>query len=237
MSLGPSAAHGLIPELIQRPTSVLLHGSSRPLLNWVMYALLDRSQPNLWWTDVRLKEEQLDPLDPLARHVLPEGQLSILEPETLQRSPDPGDAFSTMIHSEEPADSLQRAMEFLRLPAHTQERISRAPLGKRPAQFALSNCHRLAAIFPANTIQPTLRAILASGVSLAMTWADALPAAAQLFDFVVGVEGSSPAVWKDAVLNCELGRSEGLVRAGSRLRLGELRSVADILEPMGLSRT
>jgi len=235
--MGPSPALGLIPELTHHPTSVLLHGSSRPLLNWVMYAVLDRSNPNFRWTDVRLREERLDPLDPLARHVLPEGQLSIIEPAMLQRSPDPGRAVSTMIHSDEPAGSLQRVMEFLRLPAHTQELISQASPTKRPAQFGLSNCHRLAAIFPVNSIQPTLRAILSSGVSLVMTWADALPASAQLFDFVVGVEGSDPAAWKEAVLNCELGRSEGPVRVGSKLRLGELRSVADVLEPMGLSRS
>ena len=235
--MGPSPALGLIPELTDHPTNVLLHGSSRPLLNWVMYAVLDRSSPNFRWTDVRLREERLDPLDPLARHVLPEGQLSIIEPADLRRSPDPGTVVSSMIHSDEPTESLQRVMEFLRLPTHTQELISQATPTKRPAPFALSNCHRLAALFPVNSVEPTLRAIRSSGVSLVMTWADALPASAQLFDFVLGVEGSDPTAWKDAVLNCELGRSEGAVRVGRRLRLGELRSIADVLEPMGLTRS
>jgi hypothetical protein len=234
--MGPTPVHTLIPELTQRPTSVLVHGASRPLLNWVMFALLDRSHPNFRWTDVRLREERLDPLDPLARHVVPEDQLSVIEPATLQRGPDPASNLAIMIHAKEPPESLQRTLEFLRLPDHTQDAISRGRPTKRPAQFGLSNCHRLAAIFPPSSIEPTLRAILQSGVTLVMTWADALPASARLFDFVLGVEGLGPSTWRDAVLNCEIGSSVGPVRPGQRLRLGEIRPVADVLEPMGLSR-
>ena len=233
----PPSAHGLLPEITQRPITVLLHGSSRPLLNWVMFTLLDRSHPNFWWTDLRVHGETLDPLDPLARHVVPEDHLSIVEPHVLQRSPDPTRAFSTMIQAGEPTESVQRALDFLRLPSHTQDLISRGQPTSRPAQFGLSNGHRLVGLFPTGTIQPTLQAILDSKVSLVMTWADALPASARLYDFVLGVEGAGPAVWKDAVLHCEIGNSAGPVRAGQRLRLGELRPVAEILEPMELSRT
>jgi len=233
--MGPTSVHGLLPEFTFQPTSLLLHGSNRALLNWVMFAVLDRSHPGFWWTDVRLREERLDPLDPLARHVIPEDHLGVIAPTVLQREPDRSATLATMIRPDEPPPSLQRVMEFLRLPKHTQELISSRPATKRPAQVALSNCHRLAAIFPAGSVEPTVRAILASGVSLALTWADALPASAQHFDFVLGVEGSGPANWQQATLHCEIGNSSGLARAGQRFKLGELRPIAEVLGPMGLA--
>jgi len=234
--MGPGA-RGFIPELAERPTSVFLHGSSRPLLNWVMYALLVRSDPRFRWTDVRFLEERLDPLDPLARHVVPESQLSIIEPDELRLTPVPAGPFSTMIDPNEPKESVRRTLEFLHLPAHTQDLISRTPKTTRPAQFGLSNAHRIAGLFPTGTVQPTLRAILESGVSLTQTWADASPSAARAYDFVIGVEGTGPAEWKDAVLSCDIGNSVGPVRAGKRLRLEELDAVAEVLGPLGLSRT
>jgi hypothetical protein len=233
----PPPVRVLIPELIERPTTVLLHGSNRPLLNWVMYALLDRSNPDFRWTDVRLREEPLDPLDPLARHVVPEGQLSLVEPDELQRSPVPTSSLSTLVRTDEMDESTRRALAFLRLPTHTQDLISRTSPRSTPAQFGLSNGHRLLAAFPAKTVQPTLRAILDSGVSLVMTWADAVPAGSRAYDFVLGLEGGGPADWKEAVLHCVIGNSEGPVRAGARLTLGRLPAIADVLDPMGLSRT
>ncbi|HKN05981.1 MAG TPA: hypothetical protein VJ021_00040 [Thermoplasmata archaeon] len=233
----PSPVRVLIPELTQRPTSVFLHGSNRALLNWVMYALLDRSDPNFRWTDVRLREEPLDPLDPLARHVVPESRLSLVEPDELQRSPDPSASLSTLVRPDEPAESIRRTLAFLRLPTHTQDLISRTSPRDTPAQFGLSNAHRLLAAFPAATVQPTLRAILDSGVTLVMTWADAAPAGSRAYDFVLGLEGGGPADWKDAVLHCVVGNSEGPVRAGRRLKLGQLGPIVDVLGPMGLSRS
>src|SRR5208282_2903008 len=187
--------------------------------------------------DVRLREEPLDPLDPLARHVVPESRLSLVEPDELQRSPDPSASLSTLVRPDEPAESIRRTLAFLRLPTHTQDLISRTSPRDTPAQFGLSNAHRLLAAFPAATVQPTLRAILDSGVTLVMTWADAAPAGSRAYDFVLGLEGGGPADWKDAVLHCVIGNSEGPVRAGRRLKLGQLGPIVDVLGPMGLSRS
>lgn len=230
--MGLSSGPDLIPELSERPTSVFLHGSSRPLLNWVMYALLVRADPEFRWTDVRLTEEVLDPLDPLSRSVVPDERLSIIEPDVLQRTAVPHATVATMIRSDEPAESIGRTLDFLRLPGHTQELISRTPIGPRPAQLGLSNAHRLAALFPTATIRPTLRGILDSGVTLVMTWADAPPAGRRAYDFVIGVEGAGPKAWKDARLRCEIGGSSGRMRAGAQARLSELAPIHDVLEPM-----
>jgi hypothetical protein len=235
--MGVSPAASLIPEITQRPTSVVLHSADRPLVNWVMYAMLVRANPNFIWTDVRLPGEVLDPLDPLARHVIPDRQLSVVRPEVLRRNPEATDIVSTMIHPEEAGDQKQQLVNFLRLPEHTQDLISRVPkTGLIPA-LGLSNGQRIAALFPPETIRPTLQGIKAAGSSLILTWADALPGSAKEFDFVLGVEGLGPRSWRSALLRCDQGDSSGPIRAGKRFRLGDLAPIAEVLGPFGLSRT
>jgi hypothetical protein len=234
--MGNSFAEGLIPELGQRPISAFFYGASRPLLNWVLYATLIRSDPDFFWTDVRLPEEVLDPLDPLARHVVPDRQSSVVPPEGLPRSTTPSAALSHMIRPDEPAESMQRIVSFLQLPTHTQDVISRAASSHRTPVLGLSNAHRIAAHYPGDAPARTVKAILSAGASLVLTWADAKPTTASAFDFVLGLDGLSPTHWKEAVLRCERGNSSGPVREGRRHALGELPAVAEVLGPLGISK-
>ena len=142
-----------------------------------------------------------------------------------------------MIHPEEPGDQKQVLVNFLRLPEHTQDLISRAPKTGLVPALGLSNCHRIAALFPPETIRPTLQGIKDSGSSLIITWADALPGSAKEFDFVLGIEGLGPRSWRSALLRCDRGDSSGAIRAGKRFRLGDLAPIAEVLSPLGLSRT
>ncbi|MGA7476821.1 MAG: hypothetical protein WBW47_06335 [Thermoplasmata archaeon] len=235
--MGAPAAASLIPEIAERPTTVVLHCSDRPLVNWVMYAMLVRANPNFIWTDIRLTGEVLDPLDPLARHVIPVRQLSVVQPKTLQLNLEPPSALTTMIHTDESGDLKQQLRSFLRLPEHTQDLISRVPKEGLVPLFGLSNAQRIAALYPPETIRPTLQAIKDSGTSMIMTWADALPGSVKEFDFVLRVEGLGPKSWRSASLRCDRGSSSGPVRVGKRFRLGDLAPIAEVLGPFGLSRT
>ncbi|MGD1100162.1 MAG: hypothetical protein ABR888_07485 [Thermoplasmata archaeon] len=235
--MGAPVTASLIPEIAQRPTSVLLHGSDRPLVNWVMYALLVRTNPNFVWTDIRLSEEVLDPLDPLARKVIPKRQLSVIGPDVLRRNPEPTSDLTTVIQKDEPGDLKQRLMAFLQLPEHTQDLISRIPKEGLVPLLGLSNAHRIAALFPPDTIRPTLKAIMDSGVSLVLTWADALPGSAREFDFVLHIEGLGTSSWRSATLRCDQGNSSGKIRVGKRFRLGDLPPIAEVLGPLGLARS
>jgi hypothetical protein len=234
--MGAPTAASLIPEVAQRPTSVAIHGSDRPLVNWVMYAMLVRANPNFIWTDIRLPDEVLDPLDPLARQVVPKRQLSVIRPEALQRKPDPASTLPSVIHPDEPGETKERLLNFLQLPEHTQDLISRFPNEGLVPVFGLSNAHRIIALFPPETIRPTLRGILDSGTSLILTWADALPGSVREFDFVLGIEGLGPQSWRSTTLTCDRGDSSGPIRAGKRFRLGDLPPIAEVLRPFGLSR-
>lgn len=236
-AMGSTAAPGLIPELTQRPTSVFVHGSNRALLNWVMYVLLSSSDPGYFWTDVRLPEEVLDPLDPLACGAVPPNQLSVIFPEDLRPSTPPLDAMASMLATEDSSDAIHRVTGFLRLPHHTQDLISRKAHAGRVTLFGLSNAHRTAALYREETVRSTVRAIHESGVSLTMTWADALPGASRVFDFVIEVEGSHPSGWKEAHLRCLLGSSVGPLRAGVRLRLSSIPAACERMKLLESVRT
>lgn len=225
----------LIPELRERPTSVFLHGTNRPLLNWVLYALLHRADPEYIWTDVRFENETLDRLDPLARGVVPETQLSVVRPTTLGPSVHPHTTASSFFHPEEDPEAARRLVRFLGLPQHTQEMISRVQPRNPLPILGLSNAHRLASFYSAAAVQPTIRAILEGGVSLVMTWADAVPGGSATFDYVVSVEGASPLEWRRAELRLTLGLSRGPLRPGRVLRLGDLPEIVEEIAPFSVS--
>jgi len=227
--MGAPQDNPLIPELHERPTSVFLHGTSRPLLNWVLYAILTRTEADYHWTDVRFDQEVLDPRDPFALGVVSPNHMSIIEPKELARTRPPGPPPTGPATGENEPSVDPRLSEFLGLSRHTQETISRVQKSGRVPLLGLSNAHRAAGFYPVEFVQPTLKAILGSGVSMIMTWADAVPGGSAAFDFVLGVEGSDPATWRDAQLRCNLGYSRGPLRAGRVYRLGDVASVAEVL--------
>lgn len=233
--MGTSTRDCLIPELSERPTSVFVHGSNRPLLNWVLYAILVRADPDYLWTDVRFSGEVLDSSDPLARKVVPESRLSVVPPEELRVGEHPPRAAWSALHPDEDPDAVRRVADFLRLPPHTQEMIARVRRSGRTPLLGISNGHRLVGLYPIELVEPTLKSILDSGVSMVMTWADAVPGGSSAFDFVLGVEGSDPEGWKEATLRCALGTSRGRVRAGRSFCLADLPPVAEELSRIDLS--
>ena len=54
------------------PTSVFITGQNRTLLQWFAFASLHPYSSRVYWTDVRLPGEVLDPLDPIALHRIPD---------------------------------------------------------------------------------------------------------------------------------------------------------------------
>lgn len=236
-SISPASLFQLVQNLVttgrifEGPTSVIICGSDRPLLNWVAYALAVASDAEFHWTDVRLEGEVLAPEDLLSRNVIPTEQLSTVRPPDL--APDDTTAnvaVSAVIRSDEPPDEVRRLVEFLRLPAQTQSVLSRVAGGESPRVVVLSNGHRLVAIYPnIEVVRPTLRAIVASGVVLIMTFADAAPQGRFAFDTVIHVDSSARQDWRRATARVEKGASTGFLRAGAEYRLGEASPWREVL--------
>jgi len=216
--------------LFRQPTSVFLAGASRPLLNWVAFALASGTSGGFLWTDVRLGGEVLDPLDPLARGLIPPDRFNSVDAEELKRDDFAGNlAVGGLVRSDEASDFARKFADFLRLPPHTRGLISKLPREGSPAVLVLSNAHRLVALYPTETVGPVIRSIVAAGASLLLTFADAPPDGRQAFDQVFHLEGNGPAMWRDAVLRIEKGSSSGPLRNGAVVPLKTLPEVASVL--------
>ena len=221
----------LIPEITHQPTAVMLYGESESLLNWLLYAILVRGNPQFRWTDVREKGAALDPLDPLAQGIVPASQLNVVEPEQLtphQRVPSP---TPDMIRDEESSEGVRRLTDFMRLPTRTQEFIARTTAPGRLALVGLSNAQRLLPRFNPESIQSTIRSFLEAGASLILTMAGSIPAG-RVYQFEIRVDGKNPRRWKEATFRCTLGDSVGPVRAGRSMRFGDIPEVAEVLGPL-----
>lgn len=221
------------PPLFVRPTSVFISGTNRSFLNWVAYSLALNSGPFFRWTDVRIRGELFDPTDVLARGLIPSDQLSFRYPEELR--PTPGtDAPSDSVRAR-PAAGTAASGEMaalLRLPQSTRETMASLPAQGRPVPLVLSNAHRIVALYPGPGIGPIVRAIVAAGAILIVTFADAPPDGRRAFETVLHLEGGSVAAWTTARLSVEQAPPDGIFRADTELPLAEIPAVADVLRPV-----
>lgn len=213
------------PRLFVRPTSVFVSGTSRGFLNWVAYALALNSGPFFRWTDVRLRGELFEPNDLLARSLIPSDQLSFRYPEELRPGAGPEAASGS------PRDSAEMAA-LLRLPQSTRETVATLPSMGRPVPLVLSNAHRIVALYPAPGIGPIVRAIVAAGAILIVTFADAPPDGRRAFETVLHLRGREVSEWTAARLAVEQAPDDGSFRAGTELRLSEVPAIADVLRPI-----
>ena len=220
----------MVEPVFVRPTSVFVSGNSRPLLNWVAFALASSSDPTFVWTDVRLRGETVDPKDPLASNVIPEDRLSLVNADQLTRNDAVANmAFAGVIRSDEPPENVRRLTDFLRLPSHTQELLAATRRRGRPPVLVLSNAHRMVALYPTDTVAPVVHAIVDSGAILLVTWADAPPEGRLAFTHILHVDGGAPSSWRQATLKVEKGGARGLPGEGSASPLGQVGPVAEIL--------
>ena len=232
--MNSGAFEDVLPGGLRTPSSVFISGTSRPLLKWVALALLAPSSSRVYWTCVRLAGEELEPLDPMTLGVVPDERIHILQPHDLQPEDQEArraeSAAGQMLRSDEEADSVQRIFDFLRLPSHTQERLSTTFRDQEPAILIAANAHRLVGLYTSDSIGPVIRSIVGSGACLVALWADAPPKLRSVFDLVLRVEGNGPASWRDATLTCEKGIDTGPLAGGTPVRLAELPTVASVLE-------
>jgi len=219
---------------LQHPTSVFIAGPNRSMLKWVAFSLVAPHASRVYWTEIQLTGEALDPLDPLALHVIPEERLHVIHPNDLQSDEQDArraeTAVTTMVRSDEPPENLRRISDFFKLPPRTQARISSTSPGPLPPILIASNGHRLAGLYPSAAIGPMVRSFLESGATLFLLWADAPPERRAVFDVVLHVEGTGPSQWREATVRCEKGLSTGPLASGTPCRLADLPPIAAVLE-------
>jgi hypothetical protein len=217
--------------IFRGPTSTIVWGDDRSLLNWVAYALASATDPEFVWTDVRFPDQVLPTTDPLSRNLIPKERLTVVGPRELQPNDSAANvAVSAVIRSDEPPDNVQRVLDFLRLPATTQRTLEQPRPAGQPRVAVLSNGQRIVAFYPTpEVIDPTIRAIVGADIILIMTLADAGPSGRFRFANVLHIEGSVREGWRNAQVDVEQWIPEGPLKAGTKLRLADLSPVSEVL--------
>lgn len=219
-----------LDNIFSRPTSVVIYGTSRSLLNWVAYGWVSAADREFAWVNVRLRGEVQADIDPLSRNLVPPDRLHPVYADELV----PNDAATKMViggavRDEESSDAVRRLMDFVRLPSLTQRVLSRALPGGLPMVLVFSNAHRVVAFYPTESVAQVVRAVVNSGAILLSTFADAPPEARHAFETILHLEGNDPKEWKQAILKVEKAPSDAPFRAGLRYRLNEVPPVAAVL--------
>jgi|SRR5208282_2725515 len=218
------------------PSSVLFSGTNRSLLKWVAFASLAPYSSRVFWTDLRMPGEILDPLDPMALHVIPEDAVDVVPPGDLL--PEEQDArlaeaaSATMFPSDEAPASVRGIIEFIRMPWHTQQRISATFRPVEPAILVCANADRLVGVFPDSAAAPLIRAIVQAGVVIVGLWGEAACPFDSVFDVLFHIEGMGPSAWRDATITSRKGVSAGPLATATAHRLADLGPIARILEKL-----
>jgi len=224
-------AEGGEPEpLFSKSTSVILIGDDRPFLNWVAFALASATDPGFLWVDARPSGEVLSERDPINQNVIAASRFAAVRPSAL--APDHARAniaVSAVVRDDEPPESLQLLMDFLRLPERTQARLSEIVATGPPRVVVLSNAHRLIGYYTVESVGPLMKAILSTGIVVLMTYADAPTDGRFGFTIVLHLEGRDPNAWRQASLRVEKGLATGIFRQGATHRLSEIEPIAKVL--------
>lgn len=172
-------------------------------------------------------------MDPLTRSVIPPARFHTVEPPSLPRDERSAEIArrraGELFRSDDPSNAHARLIGFLGLPSHTQEILSGGAAGQAPRCVVLSNAHRLVALYPAGSVEPTVRAIVDYGATLLTTFADAAPDGRWVFETVLQVSHGTPGSWREARVAIE--RLNGGERRASptTVRLGDLQPIAGVL--------
>lgn len=223
----------LFPGGFGRPSSVFISGDSRSLLKWFAFAALEPYASRLYWTEVRLPEEILDPLDPMTLNAIPAESVYVLSPHDLapddQAARHAEAAAATVLASAEAPHSIQGLLEFLRMPSHARRLISSTGSPDLPSILVTANSQRLATVYTPERIAPLMRAMLDGGTCQVALWAEAPTRLTSVFDVILHLEGNDPREWRSATIQCTKGISRGPLAVGEHHALSEIGPVATLL--------
>ena len=224
---------GVVPlRLFDRPTSVLVYGPSRDLVNLAVFALAEATTPTFQWLDIRVPGETRLALDPVVLGWVAADRLWAVEsPGSLQPN-DLGatSALFALIRSDEPPATVTQITEFLRLPETSQRILAVPPGDRRPGVVAVPNAHRVMASFSASQVPGILRAHRNSGFSVYAGYAEAAGTGRSAFDFVFRLEGEGASAWRTTACVCEQGIRTGPLADGRPVPLGQIPLFARVVE-------
>jgi len=227
----PEAPVSFFPtRLFERPNTILVHGPSRPSINLALYAFAEAITPDFQWVDIGVPGEEAVSSDPAQLGWIPEERMwRVDRPEKLRPNELTANlALFGLIRWDEPASTIAQVTEFLRLPETSQRILSTRPRDGRPGVLAVTNAHRVMALYPEERVGPVLAVHQNAGFSVLVGFAEVAGPAQKLFDFVFQLDCGSPSAWRTGHLVCTKGISSGPLRDARPVSLEEIPLLASV---------
>jgi hypothetical protein len=153
----PSAPPLDLPrEMMERPTSIVISGRSRLLVQLVAYAFAERIDPSFFWMEISPMGATPDPEDGKIVSLLPAERVRWIQ-HIMEVYPDPAVAnisLFAVVREDTPGDELSQLADFLTLPPPLQQIVSRIGTQDRPDVIVVANGERLGEEYPFRQIDP-----------------------------------------------------------------------------------
>lgn len=227
----PGETLNLFPNrLFERPSTVLVHGPSRPAINLALFAFAEAITPEFQWVDIGVPGEEPGPSDPGRMGWIPEDRWwRVDRPEELRPNELTANlALFGLIRMDEPPSNIAQLTEFLRLPETSQRVLATRPRDGHPGVLAVTNAHRVMALYPADRVGSILAVHQNSGFSVLVGFAEVAGPGQQLFDYVFQLDCKSPAEWRTGHLVCTKGISSGPLRDARPVPIEDIPLLANV---------
>lgn len=220
-------------RLFERPSSVLLHGRPRTVVNLALFAFAARTNPDFHWVEIGKSPRNDEALDPVVLGWVSGHRLwRIDQPERFGPARDADrPALSGMIRPDEPPEVLDRLAEFLDLPELAQQILGDPSSNSRPGAVAVANAQDVRKNFSPEQIPSILSAHRKAGFSVLVGCDGTPPRHDTFFDFVFRIKANGPTSrsWPEGTLVCERGVDSGPLSRRRPVRLGDIPFLAEIL--------
>lgn len=180
--------------------SLLAYGTSRPLVNVLLYALAAEANPRFGWLDVRGPGDPPSAWDPVRLGWIDRNQSWTADPDQ-EFLPDDPRANAALFHtarSDGSADGATSLSDLFRLPPALQRALAAIATGPEPSVLAVANSDRISEEIPAPAVASILASLRSMRCALFAGFVGDRPATADLFSNVVRIEGADPARWPEA---------------------------------------
>jgi len=210
--------------------STFLWGSSRAVVNRLLFAMVRAHDPEPIWLDLRGRELADGEPGPVELDWIPRDHLYLAEEPASARPQDAiaNMALWTVVRADEPDAAVSRLADFVRLPPIAQQILQRADVGAARHALAVANSDRVRGEYPTTVegVRPIVRALM-DGPLLPFFGAVGPPGAGRMaFDLVFEVRAPDLAHWGDGTLLAEKVPPGHPVRLGTPIRLRDIAGLA-----------
>jgi len=213
------------------PYATFLWGESRSVLNRVLFAMVRAVDPEPLWLDMHPRRTEAEDPGPVELGWIASDHLFLADESDEGRPQDAvaNMALGNVVRSDEPATSVARLADFLRLPPIKQEIIGRFGAGDSPHALAVANAERVQSYYPDNAegVRPFVAAMVDAPLRPYLSVKGPPGEGRFAFDFVFRVLADDLAHWAEGSLLPEKAPTGSGIEVGVPIPLRDIPGLAE----------